>query len=643
MTIIVKDIGTVDVEKGKDLLSIAYELGFKDALSALVNAQPKDLSHIPQDGDAVEFVTFKHGLGKEIYWHSTAHLMAYAVKNLHPDAILGIGPATDDGFYYDFLIDKPFSDDDLAGIEEEMRRILDEDHRFKRVELSKDEMRKLLTERGETLKVELLNDIEDEVISGYWLGEFFDLCRGPHLPSTSYIGAFKLLSVAGAYWRGDEERPMLSRIYGISFPTVEELERHLKLLEEAKRRDHRLIGRQMDLFSIEEKVGSGLVLWHPKGAVILDIIQRFWTDEHIKHGYQIVQTPHIMRDMLFKTSGHYDFYIDNMYTLNVEGTEYVLKPMNCPAHFLIYMSEIRSYRDLPIRYAEMGTVYRRERSGTLHGLLRVRGFTIDDAHIFCTPEQITEEVKKCLKFSVFFIETFGFTDYHFELSVRDPLNKDKYAGSDEEWERAEEALLKAAREVGCEPVRMEGEAVFYGPKLDLKLHDALGRIWQATTIQFDFNLPARFGAVYVDTDGERKEVVVIHRALLGSMERFMGTLIEHYGGDFPLWIAPVQARVLSVSDKFIKYARKVHDILKGDGIRSELDDRDARLQQKIRDAEVMKVPYMLIVGEKEEKEGLVSVRVRKRGNIGTVHLNKFIDNIKGEIESKSTPSMLKKE
>ena len=637
MKIIVKDIGEIDVKEGSDLLSIANDLGYENVVVAIVNAIPRDLSFIPEDNDAVEFVDFTHKTGREVFWHSTAHIMASAVKRLFPTVKLGIGPATDDGFYYDFLTDKPFSEDDLLKIEDEMRKIIKEGKSFKRVELDKTEMMKILASSGETLKIELLDEIEDDVISGYYLGDFFDMCKGPHIPSSSYIGAFKLLSVAGAYWHGDETKPMLSRIYGISFSTEDELKAHLALLEEAKKRDHRLLGRRLDIFAINEQAGAGLVFWHPKGAIIKDTIERCWMEEHIKRGYQIVSTPHILRDTLFKTSGHYDFYIENMYTLMVDNVEYVLKPMNCPGHFVIFMSRTRSYRDLPIRYAELGTVYRKERSGTLHGLLRVRGFTIDDAHIFCTTEQIIDEVKEALKFSIFFMETFGFSKYHLELSVRDPLNKDKYAGTDDAWKRAESALLKASHDLGFEPTQMEGEAVFYGPKIDIKLHDALGRIWQGTTIQFDFNLPPRFGAVFVDKDGERREVVVIHRALLGSMERFIGALIEHYGGMFPLWIAPEQVRVLPISEKFNEYGRDIYKRLKDENIRATFDDRDVRVQQKIRDAELDEVPYMLILGAREKESSSISVRKKMLGDTGKQTLDKFISEIKDEIESKRLP------
>jgi len=637
MKITVKDRGEIEVKEGNDLLSIAGDLGFDKAIAVLVNAIPRDLSYIPEDGDAIEFTTFSHKIGREVFWHSTSHLMASAVRRLFPTVKLGIGPATDDGFYYDFLTDRPFSDDDLVRIEEEMRKIKEENPPFKRVELNKGEMKKMLEKSREELKLELLDEIEGDTATGYYLGDFFDMCKGPHIPSSSYIGAFKLLSVAGAYWRGDETKPMLSRIHGISFPTEEELNKHLALLEEAKKRDHRLIGRKLEIFSINEQAGAGLVFWYPKGAIIKNTIEQFWMEEHIKRGYQIVSTPHILRDTLFRTSGHYDFYIENMFTLKVDNVEYVLKPMNCPGHFVIFMSRTRSYRDLPIKLAELGTVYRKERSGTLHGLLRVRGFTIDDAHIFCTPEKTTDEVKEALKFSIFFMETFGFSQYHLELSVRDPLNKDKYAGTDDAWERAEDSLLKASRDLGFEPVRMEGEAVFYGPKIDIKLHDALGRIWQGTTIQFDFNLPPRFGAVYVDRDGSRKEVVVIHRALLGSMERFIGALIEHYAGMFPLWLSPEQVRILPISEKFNEYAQKVYHKFREENIRAEVDDRDARVQQKIRDAELDEVPYMLIVGAKEETSDSVSVRKKKAGDTGIKPLDRFISEIKDEIENKRLP------
>lgn len=620
-----------EVAKDKTILDLASD----QEIAARMNGVLVDLKTPIINDCEIEFIRFESEDGKGVYWHTTAHLMAQAVKELFPETKLAIGPPISEGFYYDFDREVPFTEDDLKKIQDRMHEIKNRNLPIESITMKRFVAVEFFRKLGEDYKVELLESIDDGEVTLYKQGDFVDLCRGPHLPSTGRIGSFKLLSVAGAYWRGDENRPMLSRIYGISFPTSEELDRFLVLREEAKRRDHRIIGRQMDLFSIVEEAGAGLVLWHPQGVKVIDIIERFWTEEHIKHGYEIVRTPHILRDNLFRTSGHYDFYLENMFTLDVEGQEYVLRPMNCPGHFLIFMSQTRSYRDLPIKYAELGTVYRRERSGTLHGLMRVRGFTIDDAHIFCTPEQITDEVKECLEFSLFFLKTFGFKGYHLELSIRDPRNKEKYAGTDEEWDRAEESLLAAARAVGLEPKKMAGEAVFYGPKLDIKLHDVLGRTHQGTTIQFDFNLPGRFGAVYVAQNGEKYEVVAIHRALLGSIERFVGTLIEHYSGDFPIWLAPVQVVVIPVADKQIPYANKVVSRLRRAKFRVESDLRNERLNYRIREAEFKKIPYMVVVGNKEIKAEKISVRKRKEGDLGTMEIKDFVKRVKNEIKKKT--------
>ena len=620
-----------EVAKDKTILDLASD----QEIAVRMNGVLVDLKTPIKDDCEIEFIKFDSEDGKQVYWHTTSHLMAHAVKELYPDVKLAIGPTISDGFYYDFDHATPFTEEDLKKIQDKMHEIKNRNLPIERIEMKRLVAIEFFRKLGEQYKVELLEAIDDGEVSLYKQGDFVDLCRGPHLPSTGHIGSFRLLAVAGAYWRGDEHRPMLSRIYGISFPTSEELDRYLVMREEAKSRDHRVIGKQLDLFSIVEDAGAGLVFWHPAGATILDVISRFWTDEHIKHGYEIVQTPHILRDALFRTSGHYDFYRDNLYTLDVEGQEFVLKPMNCPGHFVIFMSQTRSYRDLPIRYAELGTVYRRERSGTLHGLMRVRGFTIDDAHIFCTPEQITDEITECLKFSLFFLKAFNFKDYHLELSVRDPYNRVKYAGSDEEWDRAEVSLLDAAKNVGFEPKRMEGEAVFYGPKLDIKLHDALGRSRQGTTIQFDFNLPKRFGAGYITKSGEKKEVVAVHRALLGSLERFVGILIEHYGGDFPVWLAPVQIVVMPVSEKQSDYVKKVINRFQRAKLRVETDLRNERLNYRIREAEMKKVPYMVIVGNKEVKKKRISVRKRKEGDLGDMAITDFLKRVKDEIKKRT--------
>lgn len=593
-----------------------------------------DLSYIPKDKDDITLLDFSSEEGRKIYWHSSSHIMAMAVKRLFPDAKLGIGPSIDNGFYYDFLFERQFNEEDLKLIEDEMKKIIEQDVRFIRKEIEKSEGDKLFKDKKEDFKLELICDI-NEKISLYYNEDFVDLCRGPHIPSSGYIKAFKLLSVAGAYWKGDEKREMLSRIYGISFPDRKMLKEHLHRLEEAKRRDHRKLGKQLNVYSIFEQTGAGLVYWHPNGAAVLEQIERFWKDEHVRRGYQLVRSPHIARSELWKTSGHLNFYRDNMYVFNVDDEDYVLKPMNCPGHVMIYKTQIHSYRDLPVRFAELGTVYRYERSGTMHGLLRVRGFTQDDGHIFCTPEQLEEEIGKVFDFAVFMIETFGYKKYTVELSMFDPADREKYAGSDEEWEFAQNTLKNVLRSKNVPFKEMPGEAVFYGPKIDIKLYDAIGNSWQGPTVQFDFNLPRRFNVTYIGEDNKEHLVYMVHRALLGSLERFIGGLIEHYGGKFPLWLAPYQTTVLTVTEDTIDYAGKISTILRDNGIRVLENFRNDKIGYKIREAETNQVPYMLIIGKNEMEAGTISVRKKGEGDIGSMKAEELISLLKKEIDSKA--------
>jgi threonyl-tRNA synthetase len=583
-----------------------------------------------RESGAVSLVPIESADGLAIMRHSASHVMATAVKRLFPEARLAIGPAIEDGFYYDFDLPRPLQPEDLAAIEKEMSRIIRADERFERVEMASAEAAALFEKRGEPYKVEIISRIAEPAVTLYRNGDFVDLCRGPHLGSSGEVGPVRLLHTAGAYWEGDSRNRMLQRIYGTAWRTVEDLEAYLKRVEEAKQRDHRRLGVQLDLFSMQEEVGGGLVFWHPKGGMLRHLIENFWREEHLKRGYELVYTPHVARADLWHRTGHMDFYRENMYLLQIDEQDYVLKPMNCPGHILIYKSKRRSYRELPIRYAELGTVYRYERSGVLHGMLRVRGFTQDDAHIFCTPDQIVDEIVGCVELARFLAGSFGFKDIQTELSLRDPENREKYAGTDEEWALAESGLREALARVGL-PYRVaEGEAVFYGPKIDMKLLDALGRPWQASTVQFDFNVPRRLDVTYIGADGREHPTVMVHRAMLGSLERFVGTLIEHHAGDFPLWIAPVQAVVMTVTDDNVPYARQVVARLKESGIRAELDDRNEKIGAKIRDAELAKTPYMLVVGRREAEAEKASVRSRRRGDEGSQPLREVVDRIVAE-------------
>ncbi|MFA5177034.1 MAG: threonine--tRNA ligase [Candidatus Omnitrophota bacterium] len=577
----------------------------------------------------------------EILRHSCSHVMAQAVQELFPGTKLGIGPAIEDGFYYDFDTSaalsagkkEAFTDEDLARIEKKMAEIIAEDEPFIREDLEKKAALSLFKKLDEPYKVELINALAGAQISVYRTGKkFVDLCRGPHIQSTGQIKAFKLLSVAGAYWHGIETNPMLQRIYGTCFESRQELDEHLKNLEEARLRDHRKLGPNLELFDIyHEEAGAGLVFYHPKGALLRMLIEDYEKKEHLKRGYQIVTTPHIMQAGLWKTSGHYDYYKENMYTLNIDKQEYVLKPMNCPGHILIYKSKTRSYKDLPVRLFELGTVYRHEKAGVLHGLLRVRGFTQDDAHIFCLPEQLKAEIKAVIDFVFDTMKTFGFNDVSIELSTR----PQKSIGSDEDWERATQALEESLKEKGLAYDINEGDGAFYGPKIDIKIKDALKRKWQCATIQCDFALPKRFNLAYIDNAGKEQQPIMLHRVLLGSVERFVGTLIEHYNADLPLWLAPLQALVIPIKDTVMDYAQKIVQALKAEGVRVEIDSHNETLDKKIRNAEMNKVPYCLVIGEREEKSGSVSVRQKGKGNIGALNIDEFIKKIKEEVEKKA--------
>jgi threonyl-tRNA synthetase len=548
--------------------------------------------------------------------------MAEAVMHLFPGAKFAIGPSIEDGFYYDFDLPRPLTPEDLETIETRMKEIIEARYPFERKEISRSEAEEMFADQP--YKLELIADMpEDEVISIYTQGEFTDLCRGPHLDSTGQVNpdAFKLLKVAGAYWRGDEKRPMLQRIYGTAWSNPDDLQAYLSKLEELEKRDHRRLGKELELYSVHEEAGAGLVHWHPKGGVIRTVIEDFWRKEHYRAGYDIVYTPHIGRAQLWEDSGHLDFYRELMYSpMDIEGQEYFIKPMNCPFHIMIYKSKLRSYRELPLRWAELGTVYRFERSGVLHGLMRVRGFTQDDAHVFCAPDQLDEEISRVLSFSLFIWRSFGFAEYKVYLSTR----PEKYVGELERWEQAEEALRRALDKEGLPYTVDEGAGAFYGPKIDISIKDALGRLWQCTTIQVDFNLAERFDLAFVEEGGQEARPYMVHRALLGSLERFLGILIEHYGGAFPVWLSPVQARLIPITDRHVEYARSVEVQLRAAGLRTEVDSRSERMQAKIRDAQLQKVPYMLVVGDREMEAGAVAVRLRTEEDLGARSVEEFI-------------------
>jgi threonyl-tRNA synthetase len=590
----------------------------------------------PLDQDvSLQILTEKDADALYVFRHSAAHLLAAAVMELYPNVKLGIGPPVDNGFFYEFLREEPFTPEDLEKIEKKMHELAAKDLPNERKLLPKDEALKLYKDSNQLFKCELIEEKADEpMVSFYTTGKFIDFCRGPHIPSTKRIQAFKLMNVAGAYWKGQEGNAQLQRIYAVAFFTQKELEEYLHRLEEAKRRDHRRLGPELDLFSIQEEAGPGLIFWHPKGGLIRTIIEDWLRQELLKRGYDLVFTPHIMRFDLWKTSGHANFYKESMFgQMEVENADYQLKPMNCPGHILIYKSKLRSYRDLPVRLAELGTVYRYERSGVLHGLLRVRGFTQDDAHIFCTPDQIEAEVEACIEFAYAVMKNFGFDKFEVELSDWDPKHPENYPGKAEDWQHASDALGSVMNRLKIPYKRVVGEGAFYGPKIDVKLIDAIGRPWQLTTVQFDFNLPARFGLEFVGVDGARHQPLMVHRALLGSVERFFGMLIEHYAGAFPLWLAPTQVEICPVSEKVADYAKRVYETLKEQGIRVHLDDRNEKLPAKIRDAQLQKIPYMLVVGPKEAEAGTVSVRHRSKGDLGARPIADVITSLKQETDS----------
>jgi len=561
--------------------------------------------------------------------HSASHILAQAVKRLFPQAKLGIGPSIKDGFYYDFDIDGELLSQNLPRIEEGMREIVKENLPFKKEKVSKSEAEYIFKGREEPYKLELLKEIEDDVVTLYSQGDFVDLCRGPHIENTGKVKFFTLLSVAGAYWKGKEGNPMLSRIYGTAFFTQDAVKQHLIILEEAKKRDHRRIGKDMHLFTISAQMGAGLAICYPRGAMLREILESFEKEEHLKRGYQLVWTPHISRSHLWEKSGHLDFYRENMYLFSVGKEEYVIKPMNCPGHILIYKSKIRSYRNLPIRFFELGTVYRREESGVLHGLLRLRGFTQDDAHIFCMPSQVVEEVRGVISFVLFMMNIFKL-GYRVTLSTRPA----KYIGSLASWDKATEALRNALREENLNFEVALGEGAFYGPKIDIQMEDALGRLWQGATIQVDFNLPERFNLTYVDSNGEKKQVVMIHRVVLGTIERFLGVLIEHLGGNFPLWLSPIQVRVLTVTEKEASYAQDICQQMRTEGIRAEVDVRNEMLGYKVRETELDRIPYMVILGKEEAKKKVLTVREKKGNNLKNVILEDFLQMLKDKVKQR---------
>lgn len=643
-------------EKGTSVKEIAGRIAKsleKNAIGALFNGELIDIHTPITKSGKIRIITQKDSESLEILRHSAAHILAKAVKRLYgrEKVKLGIGPATEEGFYYDFDLPVSISEEDLPKIEKEMENIVKAKESFRREEITREQARELF--KDDPYKLELLESIpEDETVTIYWLGEdFFDLCRGPHVEHSGMVKAFKLLSVAGAYWRGDSRNKMLQRVYGTAFWKKKDLDEYLTRLEEAKKRDHRVLGKQLDLFSIYEEAGPGLVFWHPNGAIIRREIEEWVEKEHEKRGYQRIYTPHIMKADLWKISGHYDFYKENMFFVPVVehdeeerlGNEevpltceeiekahwYAVKPMNCPGHILIYKSQVRSYRDLPIRFFEFGTVHRYEKSGSLHGLLRVRGFTQDDGHIFCRPDQLKEEIQGVLDYVMELLTTFKL-DYVINIGTK----PEKYIGTDEAWEHATQALIDALKERGFEYNIVEGDGAFYGPKIDIAVLDAIGRKWDGPTIQVDFNLPERFDLTYVDKDGQKKRPVMVHRAIMGSIERFIGLLIEHYAGLFPTWLAPVQVVVIPVSDKHLDYADEVYARLKEAGIRVKLDDESGKVGYKIRKAELMKIPYMLIVGEKEQQSGTVSVRSKREGDLGAMEISVFLDKILNEIKEK---------
>ncbi len=634
----------VDEEASRSILSWLkqyHKALVKDAVAAKVGEEYLDLTAPLPVGQEMEMILAADPLGLEILRHSTAHLLAQAVLRLFPDAKPTIGPAIEQGFYYDFATTRPFTEEDLQKIEEEMRKLVKQNLPIAREDVSREECIARYQELGNPFKTEVLDEIPQPRVTVYRQGEFFDLCRGPHVPSTGRLGAFKLLSVAGAYWRGDEKRPMLQRIYGTAFPSKDELDAFLQMREEAKRRDHRRLGRELGLFLIAPEVGAGLPLWLPKGAIVRNALETFLKAELTKRGYLPVYTPHIGKLDLYRTSGHYPYYKESQFPPIVFGEEqgvaegqeegYLLKPMNCPHHILIYKSEMRSYRNLPLRLSEFGTVYRFEQSGELGGLTRVRGFTQDDAHLFLTPDQLDQEFKETVDLILFVLRTLELHDYRVRVSLRDPAS-DKYVGDPANWDKAQAAILKAVQDLGMDYTVAEGEAAFYGPKLDFLVRDSIGREWQLGTVQVDYNLPERFELEYIGEDGLAHRPVMIHRAPFGSLERFFGLLIEHFAGAFPVWMAPVQATVIPIAERHQEYAEQVAGVLRALPARIEMDGRNESMRYKIREAQLQKVPYMLIVGDKEIEDRTVGVRSQKGGDLGAMPLDAFADQLRDEVK-----------
>lgn len=633
--ITLKDGSAKSYESGITILDVAKDISeglARVALAGEVNGEVKDLRTSLNEDCQLNLLTFDSEGGKHTYWHTTSHIMAQAVKRLFPNAKLAIGPAIDTGFYYDFDTERPFTPDDLKAIESEMQKIVKEDLAIERFTLPRNEA--LVLMKDEPYKVELIKELpEDAEISFYKQGDFTDLCAGPHLLSTGKVKAFKLMQIAGAYWRGNEKNKMLQRIYGIAFPKASQLEEYVKMLEEAEKRDHRRVGKDLGLYSMNEQVGPGLVLWHPKGARVRLRIEDFWRKQHLRNGYEIVYTPHIGRGELWETSGHLGFYKESMYNaMEVDGQDFYTKPMNCPFHIAIYKSELHSYRDLPYRWAELGTVYRYEKSGALHGLLRVRGFTQDDAHIFCAPDQMPDEIRRVLRFCLSMLDAFGFSQYKIYLATKP---KEKSVGDENMWAAATKALQEAVAAEGLECDVDEGGGAFYGPKIDIKIKDALNREWQCSTIQFDFNLPERFDLSYIAPDGSKQRPYMIHRALLGSIERFFGVLVEHYAGAFPVWLAPVQAKIIPLLEKHQDFANEIAEKLRDLDVDVEIDARNEKIGYRIREAQLEKVPYMLVIGDKELETGSVSVRSRKDGDLGTMSVDDFIKKITEEIRTRA--------
>jgi threonyl-tRNA synthetase len=638
LTITLPDGGQQTVAPGTRPIDVANSISPRlaaDALVARVNGELFDLTR-PLESDAqLQILTTKNPEALQVYRHSTAHLLAASVLELFPETQLGIGPPTDTGFYYDFQRETKFTPDDLEKIEARMRELQAKNLPFERKLTPKQDG--LNKYRDDWMKRELIEERAGDIFTEYTLGpDFIDFCRGPHVPSTEKLNNFKLLSISGAYWKGDEKNPQLQRIYGTAFFTKKELDEYLNRLEEAKKRDHRKLGQELDLFSIQELAGPGLIFFHPKGGIIRKLIEDWMRDQYMKRGYSLVYTPHIARSDLWKTSGHYNFYSENMFRrMELDDAEYQLKPMNCPFHILIYRDRLHSYRDLPVRLGELGTVYRYERSGVMHGLLRVRGFTQNDAHIFCTPGQIEDEVVSCLQFAIDTLQTFGFDQYELELSTWDGGASGKYDGTRDEWELGENALKSAADRLNLKVKISPDEAAFYGPKIDVKLVDAIGRLWQLSTVQFDFTLPRRFGLEYIAEDGKSHQPLMVHRALYGSIERFFGILIEHYAGAFPVWLAPVQVIVLPITDRQIPYAKQVQEKVSGADIRVQIDDRSEKVNLKIREAQLQKIPFMLVVGNREVQAAQVSVRNRKHGDEGAESIDAFLARLKQLIDTKA--------